>query len=485
MTTVAGTRGHAPGVLITPREPAPLSERDKYRKMWEFEQYRAVSPGEQWASTFLGVAKPAPGSSAIDFGCGTGRGAFMLGLLGGMKVQMVDFADNCLDPEVRQALTTQAHALSFTVADLTTTNGLTAQYGYCCDVMEHIPEKDVPIVLTNILGSCPKVFFGISTTEDACGALIGEHLHLTVKPTEWWLDQLREAGATIHWYESIKNDAGKEVACAVYCGSWKDAKDLVSDSKVNIGDDGVRKNVYENIRNGWTMLTPFNKQDREIVLLAGGPSLAESLDTIKMLREQGAGLVTVNGAYNWALKNDLRPSVQIVLDGREFNKRFLEPVTDYTKYLIASQVSPATLEGLPKDRTLLWHTVLDEEVEKAVLETGNQFYPVPGGSTVVLRAIPLLRMIGFSKIHIFGFDSCLRGDRHHAYEQPENNGGVAIPVICEGRTFWCSPWMAHQASEFRDLVEFLGDEVELAVYGDGLIAHMLATGAKLSTDSEI
>jgi hypothetical protein len=40
--------------------------------------------------------------------------------------------------------------------------------------------------------------------------------------------------------------------------------------------------------------------------------------------------------------------------------------------------------------------------------------------------------------------------------------------------------MTSQASEFRDLVRFLGDEVELAVYGDGLIAHIVATGATFS-----
>jgi hypothetical protein len=40
--------------------------------------------------------------------------------------------------------------------------------------------------------------------------------------------------------------------------------------------------------------------------------------------------------------------------------------------------------------------------------------------------------------------------------------------------------MISQASEFRDLVRLLGDEVELAVYGDGLIAHMIKHGADLA-----
>jgi hypothetical protein len=48
--------------------------------------------------------------------------------------------------------------------------------------------------------------------------------------------------------------------------------------------------------------------------------------------------------------------------------------------------------------------------------------------------------------------------------------------------FSCTPWMLSQAQEFRGLVGFLGDEVELAVHGDGLIAHMIKTGAELSKE---
>jgi len=65
----------------------------KYGKMWEFPQYRKVSPGEVLANTFLGQAKPPQGAEIIDFGCGTGRGALALvvgGLVGGGQPQGYD-----------------------------------------------------------------------------------------------------------------------------------------------------------------------------------------------------------------------------------------------------------------------------------------------------------------------------------------------------------------------------------------------------------
>jgi hypothetical protein len=235
--------------------------------------------------------------------------------------------------------------------------------------------------------------------------------------------------------------------------------------------------VMANILAGWTQAGPHDRQDRECILIGGGPSLPTQLAEIKALRAAGAALVTMNGSYAWALQKGLRPSAQIVLDAREFNARFVQPVLDDCKYLIASQAHPSTLDPLPRDRTWLWHAGISDAAEEAARSSGG-FYPIPGGSTVMLRAIPLMRMLGFWRLHLFGFDSCVAG-RHHAYDQPENDHQQVVPVVIGGRSFECVPWMLHQANEFIGMVPMLGDEVELAVHGDGLIAHILATSAQL------
>ena len=82
----------------------------------------------------------------------------------------------------------------------------------------------------------------------------------------------------------------------------------------------------------------------------------------------------------------------------------------------------------------------------------EECYTVPGGSTVLLRAIPLFRMLGFKRFHIFGCDSCLEENKHHAYEQLENDDELIIPVNVSGKIFNCHPWMVSQAQEFIDLI---------------------------------
>jgi hypothetical protein len=167
----------------------PLSEADKYKCMWARDEYRAFSPGEHAAKEFLGLVD-LNGRSVIDFGCGTGRGSLALANAGA-HVVAVDFADNCRD-EAAQGIPFEQH-------DLTKPLHRVAEYGYCTDVMEHIPTEDVSLVISNIMRSAPTVFFQISTVPDSMGSLIGRDLHLTVEPHDWWRRLFERHGYFVAW----------------------------------------------------------------------------------------------------------------------------------------------------------------------------------------------------------------------------------------------------------------------------------------------
>ena len=474
MTGFSSLIADAPEVTVDKVRPL---EKDLYKMMWDKPEYRQVAPGEKIAHEFLKQAKPKQGATVLDLGCGTGRGGLNLAFFGGLDVTMVDFADNCLDKDIVPMLETQKHALRFVEADLSQPLPVQAAYGFCADVMEHIRPHHVDQVIENCLSACQHVFFQISTVDDICGVLVGHKLHLSVHPYEWWLKKLKDHKCVIHWSNKTDN------TCLFYVSNWATGEEVVDAGTVNTADEEIKKNVEHNIKQGYLQVEPHPTNDIEVMIVGGGPSLPQHIEKIKQLRAKGVKLITINNAYNWCLDNGLTPSAMVMVDARKFNARFTKPVVEDCKYFIASQCNPSVFEGLPKDRTYIWHTQAD--LLKDILdEQYKTWWSVPGGSTVLLRAIPLFRMLGFKRFHLFGCDSCLEEDKHHAYEQKENDGQLIMPVNVGGKIFKCHPWMVSQAQEFIDLIRMLGEEIELEVYG-GLLHHILETGASYADIKEI
>ena len=180
--TIIHVHGHGllPAVAKAMAEPPEMTEDEKYRAMWEHDAYRNVSPGEGFAETFVEVCKPRKDQLVIDFGCGTGRGGTRIHELVGCDVILTDLADNCRDADV---------TLPFVVSDLSKPMSLSGDIGYCTDVMEHIPPDDVQAVIDNIMACVPQAFFKIAMFHDQMGALIGQALHLSVFPLEWWAEK--------------------------------------------------------------------------------------------------------------------------------------------------------------------------------------------------------------------------------------------------------------------------------------------------------
>ncbi len=184
--------GLLPAMFKTPAKD--LSEKDKYRVMWQFDGYREVSPGEQLVGEFLQLVRPD--GLIVDFGCGTGRASLAMSKAG-HEVFLIDFADNCRDEE--------AVGLPFLEWDLTRPLPVRSNYGFCTDVMEHIPVADVETVISNIMEASETGFFQSSTVQDIYGDVIGERLHHSIHPHSWWLEAFIGLGLTVKWHEDRNN----------------------------------------------------------------------------------------------------------------------------------------------------------------------------------------------------------------------------------------------------------------------------------------
>ena len=169
-------------------------EQAKYQRLWNMPEYRAYSPGSQAIDWFVEMAHPKIGDSVLDIGCGSGKASAEL-MARGYKVLGIDFASNCLDddaciPFMQADL--RAPLLNRVRVKLSTTSR--ADFAFCADFMEHMPTEWVMYVLNNIKTTTKNCWFLIPFTSDVFGRVIGQPLHLTVRPFTWWRDRMREIG---------------------------------------------------------------------------------------------------------------------------------------------------------------------------------------------------------------------------------------------------------------------------------------------------
>lgn len=164
-------------------------ERLKYEQMWAFPEYRDdhVTAHAREAVTAMGARR---GESIIDFGSGAGFASAWL-QDAGFNVLAMDIAANAMEPSLRGRIPILIGSLWNMPVQVA------ADWGFCGDVMEHIPTDRVDAVLRFMRASIRRaVWFCISIRPDGCGVLIGQTLHLTVQDGDWWVRELQR-----HWRE--------------------------------------------------------------------------------------------------------------------------------------------------------------------------------------------------------------------------------------------------------------------------------------------
>jgi hypothetical protein len=482
-------------------------ERDDYEelyeKCWATKEYRVNSPGERLVAKFLQWAEPYATQSLIDWGAGSGRAGHKLYKENDLSVTLVDFASNALDENIAEEAIDNEN-LRFVKQDLSQPidSGTipVAEYGLCCDVLEHVPESQIDAVLDNILFHSRNVFIQISCMEDHFGMhdeirgdKVRERLHVTVHGYLWWLQKFAERGVIVHRSEDLIR------SCIFYVTAFQSQCFESIEGHLNVPPEVVVENIKYSSTLGLPSIGPMEVQDIEVMLVAGGPTTLDYKDEIIQQRKDGMKLITVNGSYNLMQDWGLEPSLQFLLDSRGFNKRFVEQseLTDKTKFVISSSADPLIFDLVPHDRTFIFHTSVTDEIMPILEEhygpeneVGGVF-PVPGGCTVTIRAICALRMLGFYKIHVYGMDSCVFPDRdHHAYPQVENDNDtedVIEVTIARGsayeKAFWATPWMIFQALDFKTAALKIMPDIQLNIKGDGMVAYMVETAAKLAENA--
>ena len=92
---------------------------------------------------------------------------------------------------------------------------------------------------------------------------------------------------------------------------------------INEDPEKIRENIKSSIKRGLPQVEPYETQDKVIGLVVGGQTLEGTFSDLLEKRKNGMPVITVNGTHKYCMARGLTPSAMLMLDSREFNKRFL------------------------------------------------------------------------------------------------------------------------------------------------------------------
>jgi uncharacterized Rossmann fold enzyme len=217
-----------------------------------------------------------------------------------------------------------------------------------------------------------------------------------------------------------------------------------------------------------------------VCLVGGGPSLNDTWKNIRERQKRGQQVWALNNTHDWLIERKIIPDAMVILDARPENAEFVKNARDDVRYYVAAQCHPKVFEALEGRDVYIWHGHLPDAADFLKENYPNKpWCVVAGGGTVGLKSMYLARLLGFSSLHMYGFDSCYRAGENHAYRQPLNDGEDIKEVFVMGRKFLASPWMTRQAQDFQlHLNELTGDGMAITVHGDGLIPFIAQCAKK-------
>ncbi len=254
--------------------------------------------------------------------------------------------------------------------------------------------------------------------------------------------------------------------------AWKigGGKAFDLDSHCNTENEIIEHNIKNaaSLPHEWVYSVP--ETSRAACIVGGGPSIHQTWPSIAQAKREGAVIYACNQAATFLHERGITPDWQIIIDAREHNSRFVGK--GHAKgYLLASQCHPDVFLRANDATAIIFQCLTDEAMDQAPKDRNVSF--IGGGSTVLLRALPLIYAMGHRQIHMYGADSSIVGVDHHAYPQPENDADEIGEVWCGEKMFRTTTWLAAQANQFQHTASDLAElGCSIHVHGDGLLPEV-------------
>ncbi len=206
-------------------------------------------------------------------------------------------------------------------------------------------------------------------------------------------------------------------------------------------------------------------QPRRIDIIANGPSARESTFW------DHETTLALNGAKGLFDGMGLAPTMWAACDAQPLVADFLATPNLGTLYFPATKCHPSVFRALRGYRVKTWN------VDDGSLPDGIS--GIPTASSITLMAIQLAPRLGYSDVHVWGWDCCVLDGQDHA-SGGSLNGEVRElqfrpdrygPILASFLTTNGLAYEAQQAGLLIQALRWYG--ITVTVHGPGLVAHYL------------
>jgi hypothetical protein len=221
------------------------------------------------------------------------------------------------------------------------------------------------------------------------------------------------------------------------------------------------------------------RKDRPLAIVGGGPSLRKTINELHDFKD----VMVCGSAHDYVVNSGINPKYAVVCSARhdpgELPSDFIKCPRYFCEYLIASCCHPAVFDALCDQNVTLWNSYA-----AFPHEIYNNEPLVQGGSSVVLRALPIAILLGYYDLHFFGFDSCFeKPEENHAYDAGAHSLEHDLTKVRigaeDGPEFLTHIAWLVQARDFQEMCKHMGHLFNPIIHGDGLIAEIMRQAAQL------
>ncbi len=329
----------------------------------------------------------------------------------------------------------------------------------CTDVLEHVEQAKISVVLDHIRRLTQKVALLVISTQGSTKTLSdGRNAHILIREPDWWADALSR------FFVFRRFDVLPE-EIRLICSPKLYEPNIITFAA--LGEEQRLRQARENIKRVKARLVEEEPHGNKAIIVCYGPSLKYTWGQI----DRNEMVISVSGAHKFLVDHGAVPDIHIDCDPREHKaKQFGEPHRS-VRYWLASCIHPAYLDKLEGHDISLWHLWNGEESSALLddLEPGE--WMVQGGGSVGLRAMMLLYCMGYRDFEIHGMDcSYAEGEKYAGAHFGKAHHDLRIK--CGDRWFDTGASMVAYAQQFFITRQAM-KEAAIRLHGDGLLQHMV------------